>query len=103
MDVRDLARTGRTFAMIVPTPPASRTAAGLSTRAFDGAVFPVGLPRSQTTILPVTFAGSSTAVPPFPAFEKHWRTLSGSAPARLALDARISGDEAAPFVTDVPW
>src|SRR4051812_16796232 len=94
---------GWTFAMIVPTPPASLTAAGLSTRALDGAVFPVGLPRSQTTILPATFAGSSTAVPPFAALEKHWRTLSASVPARPAFDARISGAEAAPLVTDVPW
>src|SRR5436190_14146817 len=89
-----------TLAMIVPTPPASLTASGLSTRAFGvGTDAP---PRSQTTILPVTFAGSSTAVPPFADFEKHWRALSGSAPATPAAEAKTSGAEAAPFVTETP-
>src|SRR5262249_46474927 len=95
---------GGASAMIVRSPPGSEAAAGLSTRALDGAVLPVGLPRSQTTILPVTFAGSRTATPPLPAFEKHWRTLSGSAPARPASFARTSGVSAGtPATIEVPW
>ena len=64
---------------------------------------PVGLPRSQTTIFPVTFAGSRTATPPFPAFETHWRSLSGSAPGRPASFARTSGVSAGtPCTIEVP-
>ena len=43
---------GETLVRIIPTPPAALTAADLSVRAMT--------PRSQTTILPVTLAGSST-------------------------------------------
>src|SRR6266545_2624254 len=85
-----------TLATITPMPPASLTAALLSTRALAGAA----PPRSQTTILPATFAGSSCAAPAALA-EKHCRSRFGSAPARPTAEAGTIGPET-PFVIEAP-
>src|SRR5215510_5002804 len=62
----------------MPTPPASCTALLLSVRGLT--------PRRQSTILPVTLAGSSVPM-------KQSSTCAGSAPARPALTESISGDD----------
>src|SRR5262245_25972916 len=74
----------------MPTPPASRTAWLLETRPL--------VPRSQTTILPATFAGSSTGVgaeaPRNDTMSngvKHSATATGSAPGSPASVELISG------------
>src|SRR5262249_541783 len=67
-----------TLLRIMPTPPASFTARLLSTRAL--------VPRLQSTIFPVTFAGSS--VP-----EKQSSGWPAGAPARPAFTESMSGDE----------
>src|SRR3954468_3034987 len=90
------------LAMIVPTPPASATAAGLSTRAFVGSV-ETETPRLQTTILPATFAESSSATPPFADLEKHCASFTVSAPATPAFVDRITGfRDATPGTIEVP-
>ncbi len=67
---------GVMLSRIMPTPPAFFTCRLLSTRAFP--------PRSQTTILPVAFAGSSV-----PAWQR--ARLAGSALGRPASLARTTG------------
>ncbi len=79
---------GVTLVRIMPIPPASSTACDFSTRAFD--------PRSQTTILPVTFAGSS---------EPSRQSSGVVAPARPASPANTDGPEIVspnPTDTDAP-
>src|SRR5689334_1464998 len=77
----------------MPTPPASCTARLLFTRSL--------VPRSQTTILPATLAGSSTGVP-FQEVEKHRRTAVGSAPGRPAAWASIRPAETAVPLSEAP-
>src|SRR6478609_2633114 len=77
----------------MPTPPASCTARLLFTRSL--------VPRSQTTILPATLAGSSTGAPAHEV-EKHRLAALGSAPARAAAEALISGPVTALAATEAP-
>src|SRR5689334_15407943 len=71
--------------MIMPTPPAALTAQPLSVRPL--------VPRAQTTIFPVTLAGSSTATPgPSGASaEKHNLAAAAGMPGSAAAAASISG------------
>src|SRR4051794_30296002 len=85
---------GEVFTMIIPTPPASCTARLLFTRAL--------VPRSQTTILPATLAGSRTAVPALSTAAKQRRTAVASAPESPAAVASISGAVTAAAATDAP-
>ena len=62
----------------MPTPPAALTAALLSVRAL--------VPRVQTTTLPLTLTGSSTA-----GVRKQRRSWLASAPGRPASSARMTG------------
>src|SRR5262245_42276376 len=79
----------------MPTPPASFTARLLSTRAL--------LPRSQSTILPVTFAGSSTGAPLFTMeVEKHSATSVASAPGRPAVVESMNGAGPTAAASDAP-
>src|SRR5690242_16773415 len=78
----------------MPTPPASSTATLFAVRPLT--------PRSHRTILPVTLAGSRTGVPPLSAAEKQRRTAVGSAPARPAAVASISGAGPTGVAIDAP-
>jgi hypothetical protein len=66
----------------MPAPPACFTARLLLTRAL--------VPRSQTTILPATLAGSSTAVPLLSAAVKQRRSAVALAPGRPAACASMT-------------
>src|ERR1043166_7188290 len=79
---------------MTPTPPASCTARLLLTRAFT--------PRSQTTILPATFAGSSTGTPALSMAAKQSCTAVGLAPANPAAVASISGAVGTTDASDGP-
>jgi hypothetical protein len=83
-----------TLVRIIPTPPASLTARLLSVLPF--------VPRSQITILPATFAGSRTAVPPFVPFEKHRLRAVASAPVTPAALESISGAGPTGAAMDAP-
>ena len=85
---------GLVFTRIMPTPPASCTARLLFTRAVT--------PRSQTTILPATLAGSSTATPPLSSAAKQRATMTGSALAKPAAVESISGSLATAAASDAP-
>src|SRR5262245_52192474 len=82
------------FTRIIPTPPASRTAKLLAM---------IGLmPRSHTTILPVTFTGSSTAAAPLSAALKHNASAVGSAPGKPAAVESINGAGPTGVASDAP-
>src|SRR6478736_1132368 len=67
----------------MPMPPASCTARLLLTRSL--------VPRSHSTILPATLAGSSTGVPPFHEVEKHNAAAEALAPGRAAAVESMKG------------
>ena len=77
-----------------PTPPASATARLLLTRAKT--------PRSHSTILPATLAGSRTGSPPVSAVEAQRRTKFGSAPGRPAVSESMKGAGPTAVATDAP-
>src|SRR5262249_3885108 len=77
-----LSEFGLVFARIIPTPPALRTARLLLTRALT--------PRSQSTILPFTFAGSSAGAPPLSPAVKQ-RAAAAAWPGSAAAEASMSG------------
>src|SRR5581483_1794558 len=79
----------------MPTPPACWTARLLLTRAL--------VPRSQTTIFPATFAGSSTACPPLSTSAKHSRSAVAFAPVRPAAVELINGLEPTALANEAPW
>ena len=85
---------GTTFTRTIPTPPASRTARLLLTRAF--------VPRSHSTILPVTFAGSKTGCPPLSAAVKHRASAIGFAPGNPAATESMKGADGTALASDAP-
>src|SRR6185295_12496460 len=83
------------LARIMPTPPASLTACALLTSTLP--------PRSQTTILPATLAGSSCGTPDvLSAARKQRATSAGTAPAAAASVASINGDGPTAAVYEAP-
>ena len=60
------------------------------------------MPRSQTTILPATLAGSSAGAPPLSTAAKHRLTAVGSAPVRPAAVESMSGAGPTAVATEAP-
>ncbi len=79
---------GDGLTITMPTPPASLTARLLSVRATT--------PRSQSTILPTTLAGSSEPI-------AHWIASMSIAVAALASSELTSGAVTATGEAESPW